>query len=139
MSRSGYSDDCENLGLWRGAVERAIRGKRGQAFLREMANALDAMPEKELISGEIVRQTSASSEARVCAIGAVAQARKLDVSKLDIEDGDDVGQAFGIAQALAREIVFENDEASPCGETPAARWTRMRAWVTKNLRDWRED
>ncbi len=26
MSRSGYSEDCENLGLWRGAVERAIQG-----------------------------------------------------------------------------------------------------------------
>jgi hypothetical protein len=24
MSRSGYSDDCENLGLWRAAVERAV-------------------------------------------------------------------------------------------------------------------
>ena len=38
MSRSGYSDDCETMGLWRGAVERAIYGKRGQTFLREMAD-----------------------------------------------------------------------------------------------------
>lgn len=42
MSRSGYSDDCENIGLWRGAVERAIRGVWGQALLLEMAAALDA-------------------------------------------------------------------------------------------------
>jgi hypothetical protein len=37
MSRSGYSDDLENWSLirWRGAVASAIRGRRGQAFLRE--------------------------------------------------------------------------------------------------------
>ena len=59
MSRSGYSDDCSGreLNLWRGAVESAIRGKRGQAFLREMLVALDAMPEKRLIAGELVTPT----------------------------------------------------------------------------------
>ncbi len=38
MSRSGYQDDCEGLNLYRGTVRRAIRGKRGQAFLRELAD-----------------------------------------------------------------------------------------------------
>lgn len=125
MSRSGYSYDCENLGLWRGAVDRAITGKRGQAFLREMAAALDAMPVKELITDEVV-----SDDTRVCAIGAVAQARRLDVSRLDTHDGDQVAARFGIARALACEIAYENDE---CGEdeTPSERWTRMRAWVNK--------
>jgi hypothetical protein len=46
MSRSGYSDDHSEWDLirWRGAVASAIRGKRGQAFLRELLVALDAMP-----------------------------------------------------------------------------------------------
>lgn len=58
MSRSGYSDDDDDdggsrLNLWRGAVERAIKGKRGQAFLRELGAALDAMPDKRLTTGEL--------------------------------------------------------------------------------------
>ena len=128
MSRSGYSYDCENIGLWRGAVERAIAGKRGQAFLREMAAALDVMPVKELIAGEVVRDTN-----HVCAIGAVAIARKMDVSQLDIDDGESVGAAFGVARALACEIAYENDEGGLGAETPAERWHRLRAWVTRAI------
>lgn len=128
MSRSGYSEDCENLGLWRGAVERAIRGKRGQSFLREMAAALDAMPVKELIAGEVVRDSE-----HVCAIGSVAVARKLDVSTLEPTDREEVAATFGIARALAQEIAYENDEGVWHDETPAERWTRMRAWVAAAL------
>jgi|HubBroStandDraft_4_1064222.scaffolds.fasta_scaffold684222_2 hypothetical protein len=141
MSRSGYSDDCENLGLWRGAVERAIRGKRGQAFLREMAAALDAMPVKELVANEIVRD-----EGHVCAIGSVAVARKIDVSTIDPDDGEAVAKTFNVARALACEIAYENDDNSPRhertpegawrrlpDETPAQRWSRMRAWVSAQL------
>jgi hypothetical protein len=136
MSRSGYSDDCENPGLWRGAVNRAITGKRGQAFLREMAAALDAMPAKELVADVIVDNGAA------CAIGSVALARRMDVSELgDGSDSTLVADRFGIASALAAEIAYENDE---CGEsyrdgrmrheTPAERWTRMRAWVDRHLK-----
>lgn len=136
MSRSGYSEDCENLGLWRGAVSRAITGKRGQAFLRELAAALDAMPVKELVVEETV-----SDDDRVCTIGAVAIARGLDVSDLDESDQEEVGKRFGIARAMAAEIAYENDE---CGqyryegskrieETPAERWTRMRKWVADSI------
>jgi len=142
MSRSGYSEDfdCEGTGgLWRGAVERAIRGKRGQAFLREMAAALDAMPVKELVAGVLVEDGAA------CAIGAVALSRGLDVSGLDETKPDDVASTFGIAPALAKEIAYENDECSPWrprdqpAESRAQRWTRMRAWVASQLRDEREE
>lgn len=133
MSRSGYSDDCENLGLWRQAVSVAIHGKRGQAFLREMAAALDAMPVKELVADVVVRD-----DKNVCAIGSVALARGLDVSQLDIHDRDAVGKAFGIAPALAAEIAFLNDDDfGPRwkeSEDPARRWKRMRAWVDEQLR-----
>lgn len=147
MSRSGYSEDCEDLGLWRGAVESAIRGRRGQAFLREMADALDAMPVKELVADDVVRDSE-----HVCAMGAVIVARRLDVSKVDIYNARDTADILGIAGALAQEIAYENDECGrvrveeegPCQpwnwpritwreETPAERWTRMRAWVDQNL------
>jgi hypothetical protein len=138
MSRSGYSDDgCDGtLGLYRQAVDRAIAGKRGQAFLREMAAALDAMPVKELVPDVIVQ------DGHACAIGAVALARRLDVSDLDVSDQHEIAARFGIARSLAAEIAYENDE---CGEryrdgkyvaeTPAERWTRMRAWVAECLRE----
>jgi len=131
MSRSGYSDDCENLGLYRASVDRAIRGKRGQAFLREMAAALDAMPVKELIADDIVRD-----DKRVCALGSVALARRMSVAGFDVTDAAYVGQEFGIARALAAEIAYENDEGGGWGrktETPAERWTRMREWVAEQL------
>jgi hypothetical protein len=132
MSRSGYRDDCENLGLWRNAVERAAQGKRGQAFLREMLAALDAMPVKELVAEDMVRD-----EEHVCGLGAVAVSRRLDVSKLDVNDGNAVGALFGIAPALALEIAYENDEAelhrSGRMESPAERWRRMRYWVARHL------
>lgn len=139
MSRSGYTDDYDGgaLNLWRANVDRAIAGKRGQAFLREMAVALDAMPVKELVADEVVRDSE-----HVCAMGAVALARGLDVSELDPDDSDTVAAKFGIARALACEIAYENDEhrrlyeraadgswKRPPDETPAERWQRMRKWV----------
>ena len=51
MSRSGYTEDCDNLTLYRQTVANALRGRRGQAFLRELLEALDALEVKELITG----------------------------------------------------------------------------------------
>jgi hypothetical protein len=124
MSRSGYSDDCENVQLWRAAVDRAILGKRGQRFMRKLRDALDAMPVKRLIAGEI-----ANGRGEVCALGAVDPN-----TTLDPEDRDAVGQHFGIAPAMAAEIVYMNDEWSwRATETPEERWQRMRAWVEKQI------
>ena len=128
MSRSGYTDDCEHLNLYRGSVERAIRGKRGQAFLKEMAEAMDAMPEKVLIADEIV-----TAEGDVCGIGSVAVARGMDVSHLDPQDPHGIAKAFGIAYAMAAEIEYMNDEWGSPAETPEHRWTRMRKWVSENI------
>ncbi len=127
MSRSGYSDDLDDnwqLIKWRGQVASAIRGKRGQACLREMLAALDAMPEKALIAHEL------ELAGDVCALGALGKARGLDMAKLDPEEPDDVAAAFNIASPLAREIVYENDEG-PYGETAEQRWKRMREWVAQ--------
>jgi hypothetical protein len=130
MSRSGYSDDCEHLALWRGAVERAIAGRRGQAFLHELIEALDAMPEKLLIKGQLQ-----ASSGEVCAIGAVGIKRGVELAGMDPYDYDRLSSTFGIARALVQEIEFENDEGGDCGlDTPEARWQRMRDWVASKLR-----
>jgi hypothetical protein len=73
MNRSGYDEDsCLDQWShirWRGQVASAIRGKRGQTFLHELADALDAMPEKRLIAHEL------QEGANVCAIGSVGVQR----------------------------------------------------------------
>ena len=131
MSRSGYSDDydLENWDLirWRGQVASAIRGKRGQAFLRELVAALDAMPEKRLIANEL------ESFGNVCAIGSVGMQRGVDMTKLDPDDYDRIAATFGIAPQLVQEIEWMNDEAY-FGETPEGRWKFMRDWAIRKLK-----
>ena len=131
MSRHHYSDECEDYWAsirWRGAVRSAIRGKRGQAFLREMLAALDAMPEKRLVRGELV-----TDDGDVCAIGSVCRARGLDVSGIDETEPEEVAAAVGIAVALAREIAYENDDAVFFDETPEHRWQRIRNWIAREI------
>jgi hypothetical protein len=129
MSRSGYSDDCDNWSMirWRGAVNAAIKGKRGQAFLRELIAALDALPEKKLIAHEL------EEAGEFCALGAVGKCRGMDVKNIDPHDPERVAKSFGISTALTREIVFMNDEATYRLETPDSRWSRMRAWAEGEL------
>jgi hypothetical protein len=130
MSRSNYSDDSDGWALirWRGAVESAIRGKRGQKFLIELAEAMDAMPVKELIAKELRIGNS------FCALGVVGEKRGIDLRKIDPEDSRSVAEQFGIADAMAREIVYMNDEAPWYDETPAQRWARMRTWVYNSIK-----
>lgn|SRR5487761_1092239 len=130
MSRSGYSDDCEYWDLirWRGAVASAIRGRRGQAFLKELLISLDAIPTRSLISGEW------SNLHGVCAIGSVADRRHVDLTDIDPEDlsaRDLVASRLGIATALAAEIMYENDEVSGAEQ----RWHHLRSWTAAQIKE----
>jgi hypothetical protein len=91
-----------------------------------MLHALAALPERKLIDGEL------EHEGAVCAIGAVGRSRGVDMSGIDVEDREAVAKLFGIAPALAAEIVYMNDEGS-YGESPEARFSRMRAWIESEL------
>lgn len=161
MSRSGYIDEGDNdwrWVMWRGAVNSAIRGKRGQAFLRELIAALDAMPEKRLAAESLV-----TTDGEYCALGVVGAARGIDLESLDPDDWEQVAKAFGLADAMVREIVYENDDAVDewtwvefelCGpvrrgwpdygkhvrqkRVPATvvaerRWAYMREWAQRHL------
>ncbi len=132
MSRSGYSDDHDQWEMirWSGAVQKALAGKRGQAFLKEMLEALDGLPEKVLV------ESALEENGAVCAIGAVGMARGVDMAPLDPECSWAIAKAFGIANAMVCEIEFQNDEAVGywSTETPEQRFVRMRAWVVGKIR-----
>jgi hypothetical protein len=153
MSRSGYSDECGGWELirWRGAVASAIRGKRGQAFLRETLAALDTMPVKELAPDSL-----ANVAGQYCTLGAVGARRGIDLSRLEEQERDVIAAALGIPEALAAEVMFENDERErrvyverhgpprPGYDTyglgwdareanGADRWQRMRKWVAEKI------
>lgn len=131
MSRSGYSDDCDDyLAMGRAIATRnkAMGGKRGQAFLSELLATLDAMPTKELVREALVdgydpylialeaTPPSYFGEGHpqpfcgVCALGAVGQARGMAMAHLDPDEPEMVAAAFGITETMAREVVYANDE-----------------------------
>jgi hypothetical protein len=130
MSRSGYSDDCEYLALWRGVIASATRGKRGQRFFRDLVAALDAMPVKRLVAGEIE-----TTDGEVCALGSLARVRGLALERDDVHYHNILGETFDIAHQLAQEVMFENDEGGPYGdETPERRWERVRKWAGEQIK-----
>ncbi len=162
MSRSGYTDDIDNHWhhiMWRGRVASSIRGKRGQAMLRELMDALDAMPNKRLYPNSF-----ATAEGEYCTLGVLGAARGTKMDDLgDAEEGCDerlVADRFGVAAPLVQEIMYMNDEAVDsyrlktveiCGpirpwwshtksvcvnddEAPARRWRVMRDWVAQQIK-----
>ena len=162
MSRSGYTDECDDqwaLIRWRGAVNSAISGKRGQQFLRELAAALEAMPEKRLIADEL------QTDGGFCTLGVIGAARGVDLANLDPYDRERVSAVMNVAPALAAEIMYENDESIDRDEwidieivgpmrphypdwgrhtrtvrvnaqrVEERRWRYMREWVRKHLKE----
>lgn len=130
MSRSGYSDDYEDNWryiCWRGAVASAIKGYKGQRFFKELLEALENMPNKRLISDSLVE------DGEFCTLGVLGNKRGINIENLDPEDSETVANTFKIADALAREVVFINDEYGNCDETPEERYCRVIEWVRKQI------
>ena len=140
MSRSNYSDDCENLELWRANVERTIAGKRGQALLKELEAALTALPEKALISADMARPEDDS----VCALGAVALKRGIEKGKDRLTvlkeiaekfpegcEAEELADDFNISSMLAREITYVNDELAR--GSPQERYEYVLKWARKQI------
>jgi hypothetical protein len=115
MSRSGYTSDGDEDRWaqirWRGAVKSAINGKRGQAALREMLAALDAMPTKALVA-----KSFSTGDGEFCTLGALGAARGVELPHIDPDDdyvddvSDEAAQALDISRALAAEVMWVNDE-----------------------------
>jgi hypothetical protein len=149
MSRHGYVDEGCLDELWhyylyRHSAKQALEGKRGQKFLRDLLGALDALPEKRLVQTAFIR-----ADGEVCVIGALAKQRNIDTSGWYDPDNDydsydfgetpvsAVSQHFNIARALARDVMYENDEGN-YNETDEQRFDRMRKWLVENIKDYHE-
>lgn len=139
MSRSGYTDDTDDNWqhiMWRGRVASSIRGKRGQALLRDLLVALDAMPDKKLFPNNF-----STAVGEYCTLGVLGAARGTKMDDLgDAEDGCNVrlvGERFGVAAPLVQEIMFMNDEGIYFQDTlsPQKRWEFMREWISKQIKE----
>ena len=168
MSRSCYSDDFGDeypgqLGLYRANVERSLRGKVGQARLRELRDALLALPVKELRPDLFA--TGQPQAPQVCALGAWAWRKASgDVERAaeigggveaDDEETAEALRPLGWPRLVVLETVYENDRDSyiyetfegpadrhrpwdwpiqrRLAETPAERYRRVLAWVEGQL------
>lgn len=132
MSRFNYSDEEEfggQFALWRANTERCLTGKNGQKALRDMREALLALPDKMLISDVLY-----DDNGLVCAVGAYGKYIGADLSKFDPEDAtDEAGEAMGLPFRVAWSLVEMNDMIFDT-ETPEERYTKVLAWVESRIK-----
>lgn len=146
MSRFDDGDE-ENFpnqqALYAQATKNALKGKRGQAALKELEEALLAMPEKRLIEGGLCDNAGG-----VCAVGAMAVHRQVKAGLMTREDamtmiatkyGDDfhatleVGrEVLGLLGCVAVEFAYVNDEEA-CASTPEDRYDIVLNWVREQI------
>lgn len=129
--RFNYSEDEDFDGqfeLYEANCSRSLCGKKGQAELRILRDALLAMPKKELI-----HEALHDEDGGMCAIGAYAQAKGVDIKTLDPEDAtDEVGQEAGMPRLVAWTVVMKNDIDFD-RHTPEKRYQAMLNWVNLQI------
>ena len=143
MSRLRYydDDDCSTSeeGLRRGWLQSAIRGQRGQRFLRELVAALDALPTPELSSGALEDAKTGCC----CAFGAVRRLRGPENVGIwfhpEEEDmtPDNLAEPFGVSNTLAWAVVQVNEDMSEDNTEQARRrrWAEVRSWAVRHLQE----
>lgn len=136
--------------LWDNATRRSFSGKPGQTALKELRDALLALPEKRLIETRL-----ADKHGNVCALGALAvrkrvaegRSRAAVIAEIaeQISDDDWVdtweaeqqtlaeAEACGMKITMAVAVAAENDFGPKADETPEERYTRMLAWVERRI------
>lgn len=149
MSRFDYDDGDSDWTAARQALEdhniqRALNGRKGQALLRELEQALLALPTKRLTDEWL--DDDGAGHRDVCIISALAVYREMartlgdyDEALADLpplDDPDDVAafatRRLGIVKTLGWYLQWVNDEGFPVA-SPEERWARMLAWVRRQI------
>lgn len=148
MSRfdEGYDEDFQNqAALYQANTRRALKGRKGQAFLKEMEEALVALPMKKLIEGRICEA------GQVCAMGAFALKRRRDAgadikAALDWLEAEDPGEGdatetalfskkhFGVMECLSFEMAWVNDDDNGVKQADEDRYERVLKWVRSRIK-----
>lgn len=152
-----YDPQFPNEGeLWEANLERHMRGAQGQRALRDLRDALLALPEKKLIHGRL-----ADEQGYVCAVGAVALHRRSQKGddpaavlaemaallkpderwgEIDAWEAEErtmnLGMSVGLKRCMAVTMSARNDGGwyAPSDETPEQRFERVLAWVESNIK-----
>lgn len=145
VSRFDYDGEEMTRGqqnLWDANVERALNGRKGQAMLRELEQALLALPHKRLIDSDF------KQDGDVCVVGALAIQRvkrfletddfQTAYSGLPDFEGEPDEIAWyaethlGMSRLLAWHLQFKNDEEY-AGASPELRYDNMLQWVRSRI------
>jgi hypothetical protein len=138
-NRSNYDlgqspEDVWGYVRYRGAVKSSISGRRGQEFLKELLKTIETLPKKELAVGAFL-----DSDGCACALGALALKRGHNPDELagcHYMEPERLAVFFGVATALVREIMFENDAALELFADRDRRrtWLRIHNWLNRNIK-----
>lgn len=151
MSRFDFDGDGEEYpgeyALFEANIDRALAGKRGQAILREMKAALEALPHKRLCQGRL------ADDGEVCVLGALCVKRLRDtgltfeeaVEKAEREYAemdaqalaDTAGSRMKLGFHLAWKTMYANDELGEnykSKTTPEKRFENVMNWINSNLK-----
>jgi hypothetical protein len=160
VSRYSYDgDEAMTYGLWEANAQRALSGKRGKQALRDLREALLALPEPVLIEGALCTvnpqlrndqygEVSEHGEG-VCAIGAylwhkrvkagMGPAEAFDSLPTLLDDDSEMYDTAVLAQAeggitftLAWELAYRNDETY-ARMTPEQRYMAFLTWIDEQL------
>jgi hypothetical protein len=132
-----YWSDPPQEGLAAGALCSAIRGKRGQRFIRDLVQALDALPLPELAAGALEDEETGCC----CAFGAVRRFRGAHAVPLwfhpmeeDMTPGN-LAEPFNVSKTLAWAVVQANEDGMTGNNqsTRRFRWKRVRDWAVRQL------
>jgi hypothetical protein len=120
-----------------GALQSAIRGRRGQRLLRDLIAGLDALQAQELAAGALEDPETGC----VCALGVVRLQRGPEAVPLRFDPTDEdvdwreLAETFDISETLANAVVAQNEYGSKRNDeqSRSRRWLSVRAWAVEHL------
>lgn len=109
--------------------EKALKGKKGRAALKELKDILAEMLDKRLESGYL------QVDGIACLVGAYAKAKGFELPEAgNYWDTIKIGQLAGLSKPLTEYFILMNDDYWE-NYTPEERYTTAVKWVDLELVD----